>query len=66
MRLFMVNINASVCEPSCLQFPPSIFTKIYQKSISVNCKNNLPFTDLPTSGVNLLIFTAVHFTTVKP
>ncbi len=32
----------------------------------LDCKNNLPFTDLLTGGVNFKIFTAVNFTVSKP
>jgi hypothetical protein len=34
-----------------------IFTKIYWKLTMVNCKNNLQFTNFPTSGRNFKIFT---------
>jgi hypothetical protein len=29
-----------------------MYAKIYQKFTMVNCKNNLPFTDLLTTGVS--------------
>ncbi len=42
-----------------LNFVP-IFTQIHQKFSTVNCKNNLPFTNYMTSGVNFKIVTVVN------
>jgi hypothetical protein len=42
-----------------------IFTQIHKKFSAVNCKNNLLFTNLLSSGVNFKNFTAVNFTMVK-
>ncbi len=46
-----------------VKFVP-IFAQIYQKFSAVNCKNNLLFTNLLTSGVNLKFFTSVNSTMV--
>jgi hypothetical protein len=37
-----------------------IFTQIHQKFSAVNCKNNLLFTNLLSSGVNFKNFTVVN------
>ncbi len=41
-------------------------TEFYQTFTAVNRKNILPFTDLPTSGVNFKNFTVVIFQSGKP